>query len=140
MPPEKKTALELHPAKANCSQALAVAYAPRFGIPQETAFRMAMGLGRGVSGLHEICGTIIGVSVVLGMAFGDKPDGQKRVFALTKEFAKKFEAENGSIVCGQLLGLFPATTGKALSKRPCHDLVADACDFLDSVLPGPTSN
>ncbi len=140
MTPEKKTALDLHPAKANCSQAIAAAYAPRFGISQETAFRMTMGLGRGVSGLHEICGTIIGVSVVLGMAFGNEPDGQKRIFAWTKEFAQRFEAANGSIVCGQLLGLSTAPTGKVLSKRPCHDLVADACDFLDSVLPAPSSN
>ncbi len=140
MSPEKKIALELHPAKANCSQAIAAAYAPRFGIPSDTASRMTMGLGRGVSGLNEICGTIAGVSVVLGMAFGNEPGGQKRVFALTREFSEQFASANGSIICGQLLGLVPTPSGKPLTKRSCHDLVADACDFLDSVLPSPSSH
>lgn len=136
----KQRALEIHPTKANCAQAIVAAYAPRFGIADpDTALALSTGLGRGVAGMNEMCGTILGVSVILGLAFGTaeaKREAPGRVFELTKAFAKEFQARNGSMICGVLLGITPPPAGVAIpKKRPCHDLVAEACDFLDRVLP-----
>ena len=56
--------------------------------------------------------------------------------------AKEFEKMNGSIVCRELLGLdhkkddpTPAErTKEYYKKRPCEEMVADACKILDKYL------
>ena len=63
-------------------------------------------------------------------------------YALVQEFAERFRAENGAIVCRELLGLacrkeepVPAErTAEYYKKRPCVELVACAARIVGEYL------
>ena len=71
------------------------------------AARMASSFGGGLGRLREICGTVSGAALVLGIARGysDPKDyaAKKAHYALVQEFARRFREANGSIVCRELL-------------------------------------
>ena len=65
------------------------------------------------------------------------------VYRRVQEVADKFRAENGSVVCRELLGLSikgadspvpEKRTDEYYKKRPCPELVAMAADILDGYL------
>jgi len=60
--------------------------------------------------------------MVLGLRFGAaSPDreAKERVYALVKEFADRFKARNGSLVCRDLLGCDISTSDGYESARAC---------------------
>ena len=73
--------------------------------------------------------------MVAGLIYGyDDPNGQeekKQHYERIQELAKKFQQENGSIICRELLGLSEKKseptpeqrTEKYYKKRPCEELV-----------------
>ena len=123
----------------NCSQAVFGAFAEDFGMDASTAAKVACGLGGGVGRLREVCGTVTGASLVLGLKYGaDKAV----VYPHVQDFCARFKAECGSIVCRELLAGVPATTGGApeartaeyYKKRPCVELVKLSVRLLDEML------
>ena len=52
-------AQRLHDKGYNCAQAVVCAYCDRFGLDENTAFKMAEGFGLGM-GLMEVCGALTG--------------------------------------------------------------------------------
>ena len=110
----------------NCSQAVALAFCPEMGLSEEIVERQTIGFGGGMGRMREVCGT-----------------GRAAVYAMVQEVAKRFEAENGSIICRVLLGLDkndrPAPTPEARTaeyykKRPCSELCKMAADILDDFI------
>lgn len=130
---EKAEALFL--SGCNCSQAVFAAFADEFGIDEETAKKVSLGLGGGVGRMREVCGTVTGASMVLGLRHG--PD-KAAAYAKIQEFCAAFKAETGSIVCRELLAGTGATQGGApeartetyYRKRPCVELVKLAASLL----------
>ena len=121
----------------NCSQAVFAAFADEFNLDEELAKKVACGLGGGVGRLREVCGAVSGAAMVLGMrANGDKAAAYPKI----QEFAARYRAETGSIVCRELLAGTGATTGGApdartpayYRKRPCAELVRLAATLLDA--------
>lgn len=133
-------AVELFKEGKNCSQAVFAAFAPDFGIPEETALRIAVGLGGGVGRMREVCGTVTGSAMVIGLKYPDMktPD----VYKLVREFADEFRQTNPSIVCKELLGLSKpeeshvpeARTAEYYKKRPCVQIVEDAALAVEKIL------
>ena len=119
----------------NCSQAVFAAFADEFGLDEETARKVALGLGGGVGRMREVCGTVSAAAMVLGLRHG--PD-KAAAYAKIQEFCAAFKAETGSIVCRELLEGTGATQGGApeartegyYRKRPCVELVALAATLL----------
>lgn len=130
---EKAEALFL--SGCNCSQAVFAAFADEFGLDEETAKKVSLGLGGGVGRMREVCGTVTGASMVLGLRHG--PD-KAAAYAKIQEFCAAFKAETGSIVCRELLAGTGATQGGApeartetyYRKRPCVELVKLAASLL----------
>ena len=130
----------------NCAQAVACAFCDATGLDIDTAARMASSFGGGLGRLREVCGTVSGAALVLGIAKGysDPKDfeAKKAHYALVQEFARRFREKNGSIVCRELLAGVGATTGgepeartpEYYKKRPCPDLAACAAGILDEML------
>ena len=121
----------------NCSQAVFAAFADEFNLDEELAKKVACGLGGGVGRLREVCGAVSGAAMVLGMRTnGDKAAAYPKI----QEFAARYRAETGSIVCRELLAGTGATTGGApdartpayYRKRPCAELVRLAATLLDA--------
>ena len=132
----EEKAEELFRSGMNCSQSVFCAFADEFGMDADTAAKVSCGLGGGVGRMREVCGTVTGASLVLGMKYG--PD-KTTTYAKVQDFCAKFKAECGSIVCRELLAGTGATTGGApdartaeyYKKRPCVELVKLAARLLD---------
>ena len=134
----------------NCSQSVFLAYNDLLGVESTLAATISGPLGGGMGRLREVCGAVSGMSLIAGF-LAPCPDPAVRqakaaTYALVQEFAERFRAENGAIVCRELLGI---TTGAPLSptpeartenyykKRPCPEIVREAaaiyCDHLCGV-------
>ncbi len=130
----------------NCSQAVALAFADRIAIDHGALLSIASSFGGGMGRLREVCGTVSGMFIVMGLLTGystpetGKPKADH--YAHIQELAHRFEAENNSIVCRELLKLnvkredaVPAArTPEYYHKRPCPDLVASAACILETYL------
>ncbi len=140
----------------NCAQAVFLAYAPDYGMDKETALKMSSSFGAGMGRMREVCGAASGMFMVAGLASGsaDPKDmaAKTKNYELVQQLAEVFRSKNerGSMICRELLGLDsekPAVSAASIEgskpeertkeyykKRPCIDLVGDACEALDEVL------
>ena len=126
----------------NCCQAVVLAYNDVFGIDDVTAASMASGFGGGMGRMREVCGSVSGMVMLAGL-IRPAVDPSVKVdrtgnYALVQEMAGKFREINGSIICKELLGLVPMSSGAQVQKespepsdrtadyykkRPCEELV-----------------
>lgn len=139
-------AAELFKEGYNCSQAVLLAFSDKYTMEQEQAAKLASSFGGGMGRLREVCGTVSGMFMVLGLLYGyddpkareEKAQHYKRIQLL----AKRFEKEQGSIICRELLGLDvkrqtyvpEERTENYYKKRPCVELVAFAASLLEEYL------
>lgn len=141
----KERAMELFESGYNCSQAVALAYADILDIDESSLAKLSLSFGGGLGRMREVCGAVSGMAMVLGLLYGtDEPGaGKAEHYARVQELAKKYEAENGSIVCRELLKLNcgvhsapepEARTPEYYKKRPCNQLVGYAAEILDEYI------
>lgn len=136
----------------NCTQAVVLAHLDLLGVEKEQALKLCQSFGGGMGRLRQVCGTVSAMFFVAGALTGSSDprdiEGKKRNYAAVQELAKRFEKKNGSIICATLLGLDRKegtnTVGEAYrsgsvpeprteeyyKKRPCPELIGDACDIL----------
>jgi len=119
-------------------------YGARFGLDREMAFRVAGVFGSGM-GRGDTCGAVTGAFMVIGLKHGKTKGSddlsQERADELARQFAERFIARNGSIVCRELLGcdistsegLKAAKKEKHFKKR-CPKFVQDAAEILEELL------
>lgn len=125
----------------NCAQSVAAAFAEEMNMQEADAARLTIGFGGGIGRMREVCGTVSGMAFVLSALYAD--EGKGSVYAKIQAVAEKFEQENGSIVCRELLGLDKngkrcpvpePRTEQYYKKRPCNQLVHMAVDILEEFL------
>lgn len=109
-------ARRLHRSGCNCCQSVVLAFADQLPIDEESASKVSAPFGRGLSGLHEVCGCVSGMAIVAGLT-GHTAD--------VKSLAEQFRQENGDVNCGRLL---------QQGKRPCNELVACAAGLVENLL------
>jgi C_GCAxxG_C_C family probable redox protein len=103
-----ETAVSLFAQGFSCSQALLLAFAPRFGLDVKVAARIASPFGGGIARQGKVCGAVTGAIMVLGLEAGNataedrarKEAMYERVRALMACFA----AAHGTTECRQLTG------------------------------------
>ena len=123
----------------NCSQSVFAACADIYGIDDEAlALKLAASFGGGIGRMRMTCGAACGMFLLAGLENGSATvgdaEGKKQNYTLVQDLAAKFEAENGSLICAELLGIAPkpqeptpeARTEAYYQKRPCVDMVANA--------------
>lgn len=129
----------------NCAQAVFAPYGEECGLDPETALKLAAGFGAGIGSMGETCGAVSGAVMAIGLKYGRSKVGdmaaKERTNELVQEFAKRFKARNGSLVCKKLLGLDLATAeGRKAAKEKnthgtrCVKLVQDAAEILGEIL------
>lgn len=130
----------------NCAQAVLLAFSDRTGLDEAAAMRIASGFGGGMGRMREVCGAVSGMFMAAGMVLGE--DGvpgreeKRALYATIQELAARFRAENGSIICRELLTGVPtapggepeARTEQYYRKRPCPELCRCAAEILDHYL------
>lgn len=93
----------------NCAQAVAGAFAPEMGLSVDAAARLASGFGGGMGRMREVCGAVSGMTLAASAlrGYNDPKAGPEKTdtYAMIQELAGRFRAENGSIICRELLGL-----------------------------------
>ena len=122
----------------NCSQSVCAACADLYGMDEQTALRVAASFGGGIGRMRQTCGAACGMFVLAGLENGSATpgdaEGKKQNYVLVQDLAAKFKAENGSLICSELLGIAPkaqeptpeARTEAYYKKRPCVEMVANA--------------
>ncbi|MFG6393005.1 MAG: C-GCAxxG-C-C family protein [Lachnospiraceae bacterium] len=133
----------------NCTQSVLLAFEDL--LPMENRKEiicMASSFGGGMGRLREVCGSVSGMFLVAGLLYGyEGPEtGQKKTELYTRiqELAHRFEEQNGSIVCRELLGLDvkrekpvpEARTDEYYKKRPCKELIGMAAGILEDFING----
>ena len=130
----------------NCTQAVTVAFAEELGLDEETAARLSCGFGGGMGRMREVCGTFSGIVMVLSQLYGysDPKDtaAKKDLYEKIRDLAAKFKADNGSIICRELLGLEKMELSAApeprtpeyYKKRPCPELCRYAANILEEFI------
>ena len=130
----------------NCAQSVLLAFGDLTGLEEDTALRLSSSFGGGLGRLREVCGAVSGGAMVLGLLRGyDDPsdsEAKKTHYRLIQDFADRFRAENGSIICRELLsgvkvqeGNDPEQrTAEYYKKRPCPELVRQASDLIEELL------
>ncbi len=122
----------------SCAQAVLAACAPELGLDEETAKRLAAGMGAGLGGLRETCGAVSAMAMVLGLRHApvDPMDAKTKaaLYQTVQAAIRDFEATFGTHNCKALLqqasiekqaGVAPeARTAEYYAKRPCAKFVA----------------
>lgn len=171
MEKNRDKAAELFLEGYNCSQAVFLTYAERYGIDKEMACKLSASFGGGMGRMREVCGAVSGMLMVAGLETGATEGkdaaGKKANYDMVQKLAGEYRKKNGSIICKELLGLVPMAerdeniekhgnmteedkselkaagfedtkpaerTGEYYKKRPCIELVKQACDILDAEL------
>lgn len=130
-----KKAYDLHHSGYNCAQAVVGAYIDLFDMDMYQAMAIAYGFGGGVGMTREICGTLTGGAMVLGLKYGKgEADLKQKKFVNEKVAAlcKEFEQIHGSVVCGELLGI--RKTDKEVNRTTCDELIMEVVRLLEKYL------
>ena len=126
----------------NCAQSVFLAYADIVGMELELAATISAPFGGGMGRLREVCGAVSGMTMVAGMLYpnsqpNDTPR-KKATYAAVQDLAERFRAENGHIVCRELLGLATQKddptpserTKEYYHRRPCAEYVEIAARIV----------
>ena len=137
---------ELFKSGYNCSQSVIGAVCDDLGLDFDTAMKLSEGFGGGMGRMRLTCGAVSGMVMAVGMVMSrgnTAGDTRPEVYAKVHELADKFSAENGTIICSQLLGLDNANeyspapearTEKFYKKRPCVELVKQCVKIIEDEL------
>ena len=130
----------------NCAQSVTAAFADLYGLIEEQALLASASFGGGMGRMRLTCGTVTGMFLLAGLESGTtNPDDRElkaRNYAMVRELAERFKAENGSIVCSELLQMGNKTesampserTAAYYKKRPCPELVRCAARIYAQML------
>ena len=135
-------AKEYFQAGYNCSQAVFLACTEDMGLDTEMRARLASSFGGGMGGMRQVCGTVSGMMMALGLRYGyaDPADRAAKTaqYETVRALTDEFKRENGSIICRELLGLDEdfkpkppeERTESYYKKRPCSRLCAQAAEIF----------
>ena len=126
----------------NCSQAILESYGPDYGLSAIDCLRVSSGFGGGMR-RADVCGAVTGAFMVLGLRYGPKDmtdTSRKVVYSSVTDFASRFEARCGSVMCRDLLdcdistpeGMRQAREAK-LFKTVCPEMVKVAAEILEEL-------
>jgi C_GCAxxG_C_C family probable redox protein len=137
-----KTAQERFDQQFNCSQSVFSAFAPKLGIQDEIALKLASPFGGGTAHQGHVCGAVTGALMVLGLQKGNAtPETKEETYRIAEDYIKRFQELHGSILCRDLTGhdiSKPSEMEKAretgVFKKTCPGLVKDAAELVSGFL------
>ena len=126
----------------NCAQAVAVAFSEELNMDKDVIAKALSGFGGGFGRLREVCGAVSGMTFVLSSLEGYSSPlattEKMETYAKVQKLIGEFKAQNGTYICAELIGEKQITptpeqrTPEYYKKRPCVNLVGDACEILEN--------
>ena len=105
----------------NCSQSVAMTFAPLYGISESLMARFSASFGGGIGRMRETCGSACAMFMLAGLEVQDDADSpaplnlndnpypsqtlKKKDYEVVQRLASDFRSVTGSIICKELLGL-----------------------------------
>ena len=132
-----------------CCQSVVAAFSDLYGIDEEQAKRIGAGFGGGVGRLRMMCGAVSSIVILVGLdcgqTDGDDRDGKSACYQVVQQLLARSEAENGSLICAEILGLkghekaqssyiASPRTAEYYKKRPCAAKVESAARIFADYL------
>ena len=130
----------------NCAQSVVFAFEDVLGIDKETLLKITSAFGGGFARTRNLCGTVSGMGMVIGLLHKDIDDveeNKKLVYKETREVADRFKELNGYINCGELLKNIKNITSDYVPDkrteeyykvRPCTKFVYEAIGLLEDYI------
>jgi C_GCAxxG_C_C family probable redox protein len=139
--PEVEQAVAHYIHGYTCTQSILASFAGRYGLQEELAFKIGEPFGAGTSCTNDMCGSVTGAIMVLGLQYGSyrNDDDKARYYTYQRvnELIQRFKGIHGSIQCGDLLGYdlsdpqqIQTVMEKGLFMQLCPNLVKDAAQIL----------
>ncbi len=128
----------------NCTQSVVLAFKDELNMDETTLKKLSIGYGGGVSRQREVCGAVLGMTMVLSYLLSDGED-KLSIYSIIQEACKEFKSEVGSIVCRELLdgetlkdksATPEARTAEYYKKRPCAELCVLATEIAEKFIRG----
>ncbi len=143
--PEVEQAVAFYKQGYTCAQSILASFAGRYNLPQNLAFRIGEPFGAGTSCTSDMCGSVTGAIMVLGLQYGsahsDDEAARYYTYQRVNELIQRFKNIRGSIQCTDLLGYnlsnplqLQTVWEKGLFTQLCPDLVRDAAQILVEML------
>lgn len=120
----------------NCSQAVTLAFADWYEVPEGLMARMSASFGGGIGRMRETCGTASGIFMLAGLEIAtEHPDQEVKAqnYKAVQQLAAMFKEQTGSLICRELLKGYvknisseptpEARTDEYYKKRPCVKMV-----------------
>ncbi len=129
----------------SCSQSVFGAFAEEYGIDPELAYRIASSFGGGIAHTGGLCGAVTGSLMSLGLKYGKPramtPEEKGKLDAKAQEFMRRFQEENKSMKCRELLGYnvgIPEEKAECMAKgvtrKRCPNFIEKATKILEELI------
>ena len=92
----------------NCSQSVLLTMAEHWKCKNELIPKVATAFGGGMGRCGSVCGALTGGLIAIGLKYGtNEPSVKKRsrAYELGETLYRRFEKQNGTVMCRELIGL-----------------------------------
>ncbi|MGO8703731.1 MAG: C-GCAxxG-C-C family protein [Candidatus Brocadiia bacterium] len=129
----------------NCAQSVLASCGPDYGLPRETAVRVAQAFGGGIGRTGNVCGAATGALMTVGLkcAVKDATDLAAKAEAnrIAQEFLARFKARSGSLLCRDIIGCDLSTAEgykyaleSGRHQTICPRAIRDAIEIIEELL------
>jgi len=128
----------------NCAQAVLGAFSETLGLDRKTALTLSSGFGGGVGCGGNLCGSLTGAIMVLGLKYGSPEASDKtaknETYRKVRALVDEFKLQTGSLYCRDLLGFDMSTEAGQLAAKQtnafgdCPQFVRIAAEILEEML------
>jgi C_GCAxxG_C_C family probable redox protein len=129
----------------NCAQSVLMSCGRDYGLPRETAVRVAQAFGGGIGRTGNVCGAATGALMVIGLKCSAKDAADLAAKAessrLAQEFLARFKARSGSLLCRDIIGCDLSTAEgykyaleSGRHQTICPKAIRDAVEIIEELL------
>jgi C_GCAxxG_C_C family probable redox protein len=118
----------------NCAQSVLLAMFEHWNGKNDLIPKIATAFGGGIGRCGSVCGALTGGMMALGIRFGtNEPSMEKRTetYELAQRFFRRFEKENDSVLCRELIG-YDLSDPKQLEETRERDVFEEKCTVFIS--------
>jgi C_GCAxxG_C_C family probable redox protein len=132
----------------NCAQSVLVCCGREYGLPRETAVRVAQAFGGGIGRTGNVCGAATGALMVIGLKCSAKDaadlPAKAEAARIAQEFLARFKARSGSLLCRDIIGCdlstpegFKYAVESGRHQTICPKAIRDAAEIIEELLNPP---